>query len=53
MAFLMAEKEARAREKEEERLARTKERQEDMEQIKVLIESCVKEEVQEAVEALK
>ena len=53
MAFLMAEKEARAREKEEERLARAKERQEDMEQIKVLIVSGVKEEVQEAVEPLK
>ena len=53
LAFLMAEKEARAKEKEEERATRMKERTEDMEQIKDLIKSGVKEEVNAAIEPIK
>ena len=49
MAFLKAEKDSRLKEKEEERAIRMKERQEDMEKIKVLIKSGVKEEVNAAV----
>ena len=53
MAFLKAEKEERAREKEEERATRKKERMEDMEKIKSLIKSGVKEEVNAAVEPIR
>ena len=52
MAFLLAEKEARNKEKEEEKLARAKERQEDMEQIKIMIQSGVKEEVRSEIHAV-
>ena len=44
MVFLFAEKEARNKEKDEEKLSRVEERQEDMQQIKIMIQSCVKEE---------
>ena len=53
LAFLMAEKEARAKEKEEVKATRMKERTEDMEQIKHLIKSGVKEEVNAAIEPIK
>ena len=53
MAFLLAEKEAREREKEEEKFARSKERKEDMEQIKAMIEAGVKKEVLTAVVPLQ
>ena len=49
MAFLLAEKEARKQEKEEEKIARSKERKEDMEEIKAMIQAGVKQEVQVAV----
>ena len=53
MAFLLAEKEAREKEKEEERIARIKERKEDMEQMKAMIQEGVKQEVQVAVVPLQ
>ena len=43
MVFLFAEKEARNKEKDEEKLSRVEKRQEDMQQIKIMIQSCVKE----------
>ena len=53
MAFLMAEKEERSKEKEDDKALRIKERKEDIEQIKVMIKTSVKEEVQAAVEPYK
>ena len=53
MTFLLAEKELRTKEKEEERLARTKERQEDMDKIKEMIQTGVKEEVEAAMDPVK
>ena len=53
LAFLKSEKEDRAKEKEEEKVIRVRERQEDLEKIKILIKTGVKEEVNAAVEPLK